>query len=105
MINSLLVRVKFTNTHKPPSRELSSTSVLMLVLIKLSDLPDQMHTTQQYEGALLYPYDLTNVFIKRQKEREVFYGGVVRYGGRGCLSGPMLRHPFLLRDQPDNGVV
>jgi hypothetical protein len=24
----------------------------------------------------------------------MFYGGVVRCGGRGCLSGPMPRHPF-----------
>ncbi|KRX29278.1 hypothetical protein T09_3096 [Trichinella sp. T9] len=29
----------------------------------------------------------------------MFYGGVVRYGGRGCLSGPMPRHPFPLSDQ------
>jgi hypothetical protein len=36
-------------------------------------------------------------FIKIKKE----YGGcVVRCGGRGCLRGPMLRHPFPLRDQP-----
>ena len=33
----------------------------------------------------------------------MFYGGVVRYGGRGCLSGPMLKHPFPLRDQKSRG--
>ena len=25
----------------------------------------------------------------------MFYGGVVRYRGRGCLSKPMPSHPFL----------
>ena len=30
----------------------------------------------------------------------MFYGGVVRCGGRGCLSRPMPRHPFPLRDLP-----
>lgn len=24
----------------------------------------------------------------------MFYGGIVRYGGRGYLGGPMLRHLF-----------
>jgi hypothetical protein len=33
----------------------------------------------------------------------MFYGGVVRYGRRGGLSRPMLRHPFPLRDQPQDG--
>jgi hypothetical protein len=32
-------------------------------------------------------------------------GGVVRYGGRRYLSGPMSRHPFLLRDQPHDSIV
>jgi hypothetical protein len=35
----------------------------------------------------------------------MLYGGVVRYRGRGCLSGPMPRHPFPLRDRPHNGTV
>jgi hypothetical protein len=35
----------------------------------------------------------------------MFYGGVVRNGGRGCLCGPMLRHPFPLRNQPQDGIV
>jgi hypothetical protein len=35
----------------------------------------------------------------------MFYGGVVRYGGRGCLRGCMPRYPFLLRDQPHDGIV
>jgi hypothetical protein len=30
----------------------------------------------------------------------MLYGGMVKYGGRGCLSGPMLWQPFHLRDQP-----
>jgi hypothetical protein len=30
----------------------------------------------------------------------MFGRGVVRYGGRRCLSRPMPRHPFPLRDQP-----
>jgi hypothetical protein len=36
-------------------------------------------------------------FIKRQREEDG--GCVVRYRGRGCLGGPILRHLFLLRDQ------
>jgi hypothetical protein len=35
----------------------------------------------------------------------MFYGGVVRYGGRGCLTRPMSRHPFHLRDQPHDRIV
>jgi hypothetical protein len=34
----------------------------------------------------------------------MFYGGVVRYGERGCFSGSMSRHPFPLRDQ-SHGIV
>jgi hypothetical protein len=33
------------------------------------------------------------------------YEGIVRYGGRRCPSRPMLRHPFLLRDQAHDGIV
>jgi hypothetical protein len=44
------------------------------------------------------------VFIKEIKERSVFGGGVVRCGGRGHLRGPMLRHPFPLRDQPQDSI-
>jgi hypothetical protein len=35
----------------------------------------------------------TKKTIKRREEG-MFYGGVVRYGGRGCLGRPILRHPF-----------
>jgi hypothetical protein len=35
----------------------------------------------------------------------MFYGSVVRYGGRGCLGGPMPRHLVPLRDQPHDGIV
>ena len=34
----------------------------------------------------------------------MFYGGAVRYRGRGCLSGPMSRHLFPLRDQSHNCI-
>jgi hypothetical protein len=46
-----------------------------------------------------------DVFIKRQREGEYVLWGVVRYGGRGCLSGSMQRHPFPLRDQPHDHLV
>lgn len=40
----------------------------------------------------LYLSTITDVFIKRKIEE----GYVLwRCGGRGCLGGPMLRHPFL----------
>jgi hypothetical protein len=44
-----------------------------------------------------------DVFIKREREK----GGYVlwRYGGRGCLSGPMPRRPFPLRDRPHGSIV
>jgi hypothetical protein len=48
------------------------------------------------------------VFYKRIRERKNMFGGcVVRCGGRGCLCGPMLRHPLPLRDQPqdNDGIV
>jgi hypothetical protein len=35
----------------------------------------------------------------------MFYGGVVRYQGRGCLSKLMLRHHLSLRDQPHDSIV
>jgi hypothetical protein len=35
----------------------------------------------------------------------MFGGGVVSCEGRGFLCGPMLRHPFLLRDQPHEVIV
>jgi hypothetical protein len=34
----------------------------------------------------------------------MFYGCVVRYGERGCLGMPMPRHPFALRDQPQDSI-
>lgn len=40
------------------------------------------------------------VFIKR--EGMCLGRCVVRYGRRGCLWEPMLRHHFLLRDQPQD---
>lgn len=38
-------------------------------------------------------------YKKIKKYKNMFYPGVVRYGW-GCLSGPVPRHPFSLRDQP-----
>jgi hypothetical protein len=38
-------------------------------------------------------------------DKNMFYGGVVRWGERGCLSGSMPRHSLFLRDQPQNGIV
>jgi hypothetical protein len=35
-----------------------------------------------------------------KKGGDIFYGRVMRYGRRGCLCEPMLRHPFPPRDQP-----
>ena len=35
----------------------------------------------------------------------MFYGGVVRYGGRGCHSEAMTRHPFPLSNHPYEGIV
>jgi hypothetical protein len=35
----------------------------------------------------------------------MFGGGAVRCGGRGASKGPILRQPFLLRDQPHDGIV
>jgi hypothetical protein len=37
--------------------------------------------------------------------RDMFYGGVVRDGGSGCLGGPMLRHPFPLREQSHDDCI
>jgi hypothetical protein len=39
-----------------------------------------------------------DVFIKDKEMGVMFYGSVMRYGGRGCLNRPMPRHPFPLRD-------
>jgi hypothetical protein len=35
----------------------------------------------------------------------MFGGCVVRGRERECLCGPMLRHPYPLRDQPHSGIV
>jgi hypothetical protein len=35
----------------------------------------------------------------------MFGGCVVRYEGRGCLHGPMLRHPFPLRYELQDSIV
>jgi hypothetical protein len=35
----------------------------------------------------------------------MFDRGKVWCGGKGCLSGPMLRYPFPLRDQPHDAIV
>lgn len=49
---------------------------------------------------------VTDVFIKKIKRGYMFYGGVVRHGGRGYFSRPMPRQPFPLRDQPHyDGIV
>jgi hypothetical protein len=32
-------------------------------------------------------------------------GCAVRYGGRECLCGPMMRHLFPLKDQPQDSIV
>jgi hypothetical protein len=45
------------------------------------------------------------VFIKRYREKEYVIWGGVEIWGRGCLSGPMPRHPFPLRDQPQDSIV
>jgi hypothetical protein len=46
------------------------------------------------------------VFYKNIKRGGIRFGGyVVRYGGRGCLCRPMLRHPSPLRDQSQDGIV
>jgi hypothetical protein len=45
------------------------------------------------------------VFIKIKERENMFGECIVRYGGRGCLRGPMLRHPFPLRDQPQDSIV
>jgi hypothetical protein len=34
------------------------------------------------------------------KIKNMFGGGAVRWVGRECLRGPMLGHPFPLKDQP-----
>jgi hypothetical protein len=42
---------------------------------------------------------LTVVFYKKDKEaRDIIGTGTIWYGEKGCLCGPMLRHPFPLRD-------
>jgi hypothetical protein len=35
----------------------------------------------------------------------MFYGGVVRYGGRGCLGRPILKDPFPMRVQLHDRIV
>ena len=47
--------------------------------------------------------DTVVFYKKRKRQKEEFGGCVVRCGGRGCLGGPMLRHPFPLNYQPYNG--
>jgi hypothetical protein len=46
------------------------------------------------------------VFYKSKERRNMFGGGPVGAGGWGrFLHGPMLRHPFPLRHQPQGGIV
>lgn len=45
------------------------------------------------------------VYKKVKREGICFGGCVVRSGGKGCLCGSMLRHPFSLRDQPQDSIV
>ena len=35
----------------------------------------------------------------------MLYGGVMRYGGRRCLGGPIPRHCFPLKEQPQDSIV
>jgi hypothetical protein len=42
------------------------------------------------------------VIIKKERAIRTSSGGC---RGRGCLSGPMPRHPFPLRDQPQDSIV
>jgi hypothetical protein len=39
-------------------------------------------------------------FIKRKRRKKYIWWSSVWCGGRGCLCGPMMRHPFLLKYQP-----
>jgi hypothetical protein len=45
----------------------------------------------------------TNKVCLYKERRTVFCGGVVRYGGSGCLNEPMPRQSFPLRDQLHDG--
>lgn len=45
------------------------------------------------------------VFYKKKESKDMSGGGVVRCGGRGCLCGPMLGHPFPLRDQLLDAII
>jgi hypothetical protein len=60
---------------------------------------------QRQEDFELSVSDSNVVYYKKVRGRNMFGGCVARYGGRGCLQGPMLRHPFSLRNQPHNVVV
>jgi hypothetical protein len=44
------------------------------------------------------------LYKKKRKARDMFGAGAVRCEGRECLCGPMLRHPFPLRDQPHESI-
>jgi hypothetical protein len=39
-----------------------------------------------------------------KREGDIFGGGIVRYGGKKCLRGPILRHHFPMRDQSHKGL-
>jgi hypothetical protein len=45
------------------------------------------------------------MFYKKIERRNMFGGCAVRCGGSRSLYRPMLRHPFPLRDQPQNSIV
>jgi hypothetical protein len=44
-------------------------------------------------------------YEKIKEYYDVFYGGVVRYGERGCFSRHMPSHFFPLTDQPHDDIV
>jgi hypothetical protein len=49
---------------------------------------------------IVLPLLLESAVFYKNKDRRIMFGGcVMRCGGRGYLCGPMLRHPFPLRDQ------
>jgi hypothetical protein len=45
------------------------------------------------------------LFYKKKREARDMFEGAVWCGGRGCLCGPMLGHPFPLKYQLQEGIV
>jgi hypothetical protein len=67
--------------------------------------PREVKTADVLVGQSRFSVSACCDYEKIKGYKGMFYGGVVRYGGRGCLSGPMPRHPFPLRDQPHDGIA